>query len=196
MKIKNLIDIIRNRRNVLEFDPNRDVKQKDIDNILKAARWAPSAGNSQPWELIIIRSSKTKEKLAEIHAAAMNKQEYKKNLPDAYLDASLLIAVCVNSGVKEKYPDVFSKEFLVDASIGALIENMWLATVTLGLGMGMGSQPLSVQDKIRELLKIPENLWVSEIIQIGYPVGSTEKTDRRKLKEFVHEENLDKSKLR
>ena len=37
------------------FEPSYDVATADVDVILEAARWAPSAGNSQPWAFIIGR---------------------------------------------------------------------------------------------------------------------------------------------
>src|SRR4051794_4367739 len=37
------------------FDPSYEVTASEVDAILEAARWAPSAGNSQPWAFITAR---------------------------------------------------------------------------------------------------------------------------------------------
>jgi nitroreductase len=37
------------------FDPGHDVTVDEVDLLLEAARWAPSAGNSQPWAFIVGR---------------------------------------------------------------------------------------------------------------------------------------------
>jgi len=37
------------------FDPSHEVSAADVDRLLEAARWAPSAGNSQPWAFIVGR---------------------------------------------------------------------------------------------------------------------------------------------
>lgn len=186
---------MRKRRNVVKFKPE-PVEEEDLEEILEASRWASSSGNTQPWELIIVRDPETQRKIAEIHARAMSDSNEVGELPDRYLDPPILIALCLDTRVKDNFPDLFSKDFLVYASAGALIQNMWLAVTSLGLGMGMGSQPVSAQGELRELLEIPEYLWVPEIIQIGYPKTEGAPTERREEQEFVHREKLDKSKLR
>lgn len=195
MEIDDLLKLIKLRSNVVKFksDP---VSDEDLEKILEAARWAPSSGNTQPWELIIIKNQETKENIAKIHARAMSGSEKIKKLPDRYLDPPILIAVCIDTRIKEKYPDLFSREFLIDGSTGCLFQNMWLTATSLGLGMGMGSQPLSAQEELRELLEVPEYLWIPEIIQIGYPATDRIETDRRDLQEFTHREKLEESKLR
>jgi nitroreductase len=37
------------------FDEHHEVPESDVDLLLEAARWAPSAGNSQPWAFIVGR---------------------------------------------------------------------------------------------------------------------------------------------
>jgi len=58
-------DIIRSRRSCRFFDPNGKVKDRDIDIMLDAAKWAPSARNLQPLEFVIVREKKRREKLTE-----------------------------------------------------------------------------------------------------------------------------------
>lgn len=38
-----------------KFDPAHEIAADEIEVILQAARWAPSAGNSQPWAFIVAR---------------------------------------------------------------------------------------------------------------------------------------------
>ncbi len=195
MKVDELLNLIKRRWNVTKFksDP---VSDDDLEKILESARWAPSSGNTQPWELIIIKNQETKEKIAKIHARAMSGSEKIEKLPDRYLDPPILIAVCIDTRIKENYPDIFSRKYLINASTGTLLQNMWLAVTSLGLGVGMGTQPLSAQEELKELLGVPEHLWIPEIIQIGYPATDRIETDRRDLQEFTHREKLEKSKLR
>lgn len=37
------------------FDPAHELSAADVDGLLEAARWAPSAGNSQPWSFVVGR---------------------------------------------------------------------------------------------------------------------------------------------
>ena len=194
METSALIDLIKKRSNVTQFkkDP---LASKDLEKILEAARWAPSAGNAQPWELIVIEDFETKKEISRIHSAAMGSME-DEEFPKNYLNPAVLIAVCVDNRVEDKYPEVFSTEFLINASIGTLIQNMWLTVSNMNLGMSMGSQPLSAQDELKKLLDVPEYLWIPEIIQIGYPAEEKKKTNRKETQEFIHREKLDKSKLK
>jgi nitroreductase len=47
--------LLRERRSVRAFDPDHEVSVDDLRVLLEAARWAPSAGNSQPWAFLVAR---------------------------------------------------------------------------------------------------------------------------------------------
>ena len=55
-------EVIRKRRSIRAYE-NRDVEEDKLRRILEAARIAPSAGNTQPWRLIVIRKTEVKQKL-------------------------------------------------------------------------------------------------------------------------------------
>ena len=59
-----IVEVIKNRRSIRAFVA-RDVSKEDVWRFVDAARWAPSAGNVQPWEFIIVRNLETKKALAE-----------------------------------------------------------------------------------------------------------------------------------
>src|SRR5262245_1371832 len=46
-------DAIRARRNVRSYT-DEPLKDEELDRILEAGRRAPSAGNSQPWDLVVV----------------------------------------------------------------------------------------------------------------------------------------------
>ncbi|MFC7624636.1 nitroreductase family protein [Microlunatus sp. GCM10028923] len=47
--------LLRGRWSPLTFDPAHEVATEDVELLLEAARWAPSAGNSQPWAFLTAR---------------------------------------------------------------------------------------------------------------------------------------------
>jgi nitroreductase len=47
--------LLRARYSPLAFDVSRDLSDSEIGLLLEAARWAPSAGNSQPWGFVVAR---------------------------------------------------------------------------------------------------------------------------------------------
>lgn len=50
-----LTEPLRSRWSSRIFDPAHDLADQDLRVILEAARWAPSAGNSQPWAFLVAR---------------------------------------------------------------------------------------------------------------------------------------------
>jgi len=48
------------------YRKDMDVTDEQIDFILEAARWAPSAGNAQPWEFIVVRDPKLRKAIIDI----------------------------------------------------------------------------------------------------------------------------------
>jgi nitroreductase len=60
----NVFEAIKERRSIRSFK-EQDVKEEDIEMLIEAARWAPSAGNIQPWEFIIVRRHELEKELAE-----------------------------------------------------------------------------------------------------------------------------------
>ncbi len=52
-----LMPILRDRRSIRAFDPSHELSSAAVDVLLEAARWAPSAGNSQPWAFLVARRS-------------------------------------------------------------------------------------------------------------------------------------------
>ena len=56
---------IANRRSPRAFDPNRKVSDNSINQLLEAARWAPSSSNTQPWRFILgKKGDETHQKIA------------------------------------------------------------------------------------------------------------------------------------
>ena len=59
-----ILEVIKTRRSIRKYKPE-PVSEDETNRILEAGRWAPSAGNSQPWEFIVIRSKEIKGNLAD-----------------------------------------------------------------------------------------------------------------------------------
>ena len=59
------LNLIKKRKSIRAYK-NDIVSEEDIQTLLEAARWAPSAGNKQPVEIVIVKSVEQKEKLIEV----------------------------------------------------------------------------------------------------------------------------------
>ena len=62
--------LLASRFSPLRFDPEWTIPDDDVDLLLEAARWAPSAGNSQPWAYFIARRDEPEHKRIVRHLAA------------------------------------------------------------------------------------------------------------------------------
>jgi nitroreductase len=60
MKYNDFLELAQTRRTIRKFktDP---VSDEDVDNIIEAARWAPSGFNSQPWEFAVVKDPASRE---------------------------------------------------------------------------------------------------------------------------------------
>ena len=158
-------DVIRSRVSVRSFKPD-PVPDAVLDKILRAARWAPSRRNRQPWRLIVIKDKDTLSKLAGLTSGG----SYIANAPMA-------IAVAMDD------------KRMAQFDAGRLIENMLLVAWNEGIGTCMvGGWD---QDAVKELLGIPEDMEFITAMPYGYPVDSAPSGKRRKpLSEFVHMERF------
>ena len=57
-------ELVKKRRSIRKFDQNKPVTDEQINKILEAGIWAPSAGNTQCWRFFVVRNSKIKDELA------------------------------------------------------------------------------------------------------------------------------------
>ena len=63
-------EAIRGRRTCARFR-SEPLPEALLGELLEAARWAPSADNSQPWYLIVIRDPSTKRRLNAVAAESL-----------------------------------------------------------------------------------------------------------------------------
>ena len=59
------LEALKNRRSVRRYLP-RKVPRSDIEALIEAARFAPSADNAQPWEFVVVTAQKTREQIAAL----------------------------------------------------------------------------------------------------------------------------------
>lgn len=169
-----VLDVIKNRRTVRQFN-SKDVTNSDLIRILEAGRYAPSAGNQQPWEFIVIRNKAMKEKVAH----ACFDQMWIAQVP-------VIVIVCVNmilatSKFKERGEKLYSVQ-----GVAAAVENMLIAAESLGISSAwvgaFSERAVSI------LTQCPDYVRPCTIIALGYSSEQTPVPPRQDLKEFTHNE--------
>ncbi len=78
--MSDILNLMKNRRSIRKYSA-RKVSRKILNEILEAARWAPSAHNSQPWRFTILNKTEEKKVLAESMAKAWIADLVKNQIP-------------------------------------------------------------------------------------------------------------------
>jgi nitroreductase len=171
-----LSEAIRGRRSIRAFK-KQNVPEKIVEKLIDAASWAPSAGNIQPWEFVIVRKPAIKKKLAQ---AALN-QAFVEEAP-------VVIAVCADEKRSSMGYGVRGKTLYCIQDTAAAAQNILLTAYSLGLGacwIGAFNE-----DELKEALNAPEGIRPVAIIPVGYSNETPSQTGRRPLSQIVHHENF------
>lgn len=149
-----LADAIELRRSVRSYRPD-DVPEGMVRSILHAGHMAPSAGNLQARDFIIITDIETRKKLSD---AALNQR--------FIVEAPVCIVVCANMDrSRKKYRAKGELYAIQDASIAAM--NMMLQAFDLGLGTcWVGAFD---DRRVIEMFKLPMGVFPIALLPIGYP---------------------------
>jgi len=148
-----LFDTIIGRSSIRNF-LDKEMDNEKIEVIMETARWAPSWQNKQCWEYIVV---KEKSFIKEIAKSSSFVNVWMAKAP-------CIIVCCANpslSGFRDDLP-----YFLVDVAIAT--EHLVLAATALGFGtcwVGAFNE-----EKIKNLLDIPDDIRIVALIPIGYPV--------------------------
>ncbi len=163
----NVIDAIRDRRSIRSYE-ERPVEEEKLMMVLEAGRLAPSANNSQDWRYIVVRDEEKRRRLM----VASNRQAFVAKAP-------VVIACCAETDGRAMRCGHLA--YLINVSIS--IDHMTLAAVELGLGTcWIGS---FYPDQVREILDIPGEIEVVELLTLGYPRGKAHPKGRLPLEKIV-----------
>ena len=171
-----VLEAVKRRRSIRAFK-HQDVSEEIVEKLVDAARWAPSAGNIQPWEFIIVRKPEIKGRLAE----AALRQSFVEEAP-------VVIVVCADEDRSSMGYGVRGETFYCIQDTAAAIQNIHLAACSLGLGTcWVGAFR---EEEARKILKIPQGTRPVAIIPVGYPAESPPPRRRRSVSQVVHYETF------
>jgi nitroreductase len=176
MEVKmDCLEAIKTRRSIRKFK-TEPVPEEILEQILEAAMFAPSAGNEQPWQFVVLDQREMLDEAARINPnAAMAKK------------APLAVMVCGDLSL-EKHPGNWALE------CSASTQNLLLAAHALGLG-AVWTGILAKKDRVaafQKLCKLPDNVIPLGLMVMGYP-DQTPAQPQRYLPERVHRNRFGKS---
>jgi nitroreductase len=173
------IESIKARRSVKHYDPEHEMTEAEVRELLGLAMLSPTAFNIQNWRFVAVRDKKLRE---QIRAVAWDQEQV--------TDASLLVVMCADLSAWEREPARYWRnapqevaDFLVPAIDGYYrdkpsvmqdegMRSCGMAAQTIMLAakaMGYDSCPMDGFDfdKVGELINLPEDHSVAMFVAVG-----------------------------
>lgn len=166
------LELVRTRRSIRRYRPD-PVPEELLRQVLEAARWAPSAINSQPWHFLVITDAGRRAALAE-------KARYMGIITSKHLAAAPVVIAIIGDPRGNRF-------YLVDCSLAGM--SILLAAHAQGLGTcWIGG---FTQDQVRPILGVPPDREVVGLITLGYPAEMPPAPPRLPLERLVSREVYD-----
>jgi nitroreductase len=151
------METINTRRSIRTYT-DQEIETDKIEKLLRAAMQAPSAGNQQPWEFLVIQDKETLDILSLMS-------------PYSRLAAKAsLVIIPLGNDDRMKFTENWQQD------LGAATQNILLEAVELELGaVWLGVAPNEERmGYISNCFDLPPNLKPFAIISIGYPAKGNE----------------------
>ncbi len=170
MNVKEAINL---RKSIRKYQ-DKPIPDEMINELLNAARLAPSAKNTQSHKYFIVKTKEIKDQLIK-HGA------FKRPFIN---EAPLIIVCCADPSEYPESADVDETPVnyaYIDLSIAA----SFLVLRATELGLGTVFVAWIYRDKIKELLNIPQHYIMPFVIPVGYSAEEPAPKPRKDLKEII-----------
>lgn len=197
--------VVYTRRDVRnEFLPDR-IPDEVLSRILTAAHHAPSVGFMQPWDFIVIKSDETKQAIKQEFTIANNeaaellsgerKQQYQALKLEGISESPINICViCDRTRTGDFVLGRTTNGNMDLYSTVCAVQTLWLAARSENVGVGWVS--ILHEDKLKQLLKLPEHVVPVAYLCLGYVSTFHDKPDlerkgwlpRKQVAQHLHNE--------
>lgn len=165
--------------------------------ILETATRAPSGGNAQPWNFLVVRDEEKKRKIGEWYLDAWQRSygpardamlandamartfRSADHLANHLAEAPVLVIATIKKGM----PNVSST---LGASIYPAVQNLMLAARAEGLGTTLTTLHKLHEREVKELLGIPDDIETMALIPVGWPKGKFGSPQRLPVEKVVY----------
>ncbi|HEY5578490.1 MAG TPA: nitroreductase family protein [Acidimicrobiia bacterium] len=172
------------------------IGEEDVKACLRAAMQAPSGGNAQPWQFVVVTDPELMQAIAAVYLAAYDRWEgaqlaslppfrseedeagYRRSLrASRYLaehltDAAALVLFLmpqIDLAVSDQRGRIDIGPLY--ASVYPAVQNFMLAARSMGIGTALTTVYWSRQDELRTLCQIPDRFEVVALVPMGHPRG-------------------------
>lgn len=177
-----MIEAIQHRRSVRNFQ-GKSIEDEKLNEILEAARLAPSGNNRQPWFFIVIKDGLIKNEVA----VATNNQAWIASAP------VVIVAVADLCARSQDYAGLYVDEETNSFDVKRIVRDTTIAVTHILLevdnqGLGACWCGAFTQETIRPVLNIPDDKFVLAVIPVGYPAEEPKARPRKILEEVIRHE--------
>lgn len=177
-----MIEAIQHRRSIRKFQ-GKPIENEKLNEILEAARLAPSGNNRQPWFFVVIKDEMLKNEVA----IATNNQMWIASAP------VVIVAVADLCARSQDYAGLYVDEEANSFDVKRIVRDTTIAVTHLLLEVD--NQELGAcwcgaftQAGIRPVLNIPDDKFVLAVIPVGYPAEEPKAKPRKPLEEIIRYE--------
>ncbi|MXX32647.1 MAG: nitroreductase family protein [Chloroflexi bacterium] len=190
-----------------------------IERMLEHARFAPSGGNRQGWHVIVVRDPETRAAIAQ--AAERPAKRYvamqqagegpwnaafpstvtdesaasvptPRRLMDPYIEAPVLLAVCVDLGVVASVDKELDRVGVISGgSIYPFVWSLLLMARDQGYGGTLTTIPIANEPELKPILGLPDHYAIAAFLPIGKPVKQLTRLKRGPVEEFATIDRFD-----
>ncbi len=211
-----LYEVMRTTSAVREFT-DEPLPDDVLRTILDNARFAPSGGNRQGTQVLVVRDLEVRRRLAELTIPGARRYTAQReagegpwnpviptrlsddeiaatDVPDYWttplLEAAVVLVVCVDLRVVAAVDQDLERVGIVGgASVYPLVWNILLAARHEGLGGTITTMAIAEEPRVRELFGIPEEYAVACVVPLGKPVRQLTKLSRVSVEDLTRREN-------
>lgn len=174
------------------------VSDELLDRLIWAATRAPSPGNSQGWDFIVVTDNAVKGQLRDLIGARMEQfrgvapptddaRELRMREDAIYMATHLheLPAIIFVCGAPA-YPTAAPQLSFVPSALYPATQNLLIAARALGLGTTLTTFHMAAEAEIRAVLAIPAAVQLAAMIPVGWPAVPFGPVRRKPISEVVH----------
>ncbi len=182
-----VFEVIGTQRAMRRLKPDA-VPEELIKKLIWAATRAPSGGNTQPWRFLVVTDTEKRKQIAELYLEGWNryvKAGYTDRAPavspeaQAAAERTLRSAQYLADHLHEVPVHIIPCTWKLEVNTGIAsgssiypaIQNLMLAARALGLGTALTTIHRWNEDKVKEVLGIPESAETAALIPVGWPKG-------------------------
>jgi nitroreductase len=171
------------------------VTDAELEQVLRAATFAPSAENKQPWEFIVVREEQSRQAIGELMRRAWETRgrafsesrltpgllaDVDQGATGGVASAPALIVVCADTqrGLVDTVP----------SSIFPAVQNLLLAATALKLGSALTTIAVGFRAELQTLLVLPDHVLPVAVVPMGRPSRALGRARREPFAAHTHRE--------